>query len=199
MRPTQVRVGFVSVVRPTFKGDSATAARGSLAGLERLGQELGFEVVVPHLPPAGPVAAGRTLPTFSVHDGPAALRAAEQLAAADLDFLLIQHTTFATGELLTPLLRACSRVGVWALPESAGGGAGTGPLPLNSLCGLNMTLSYAEGMRRSAEGPGAAAEARVKWFYGSVDASWFRSRLSATIGALRALRTLASARVLQIG
>ena len=62
-----------------------------------------------------------------------------------------------------------------------------------------MTLSYAEGMRRSAEGPGAAAEARVKWFYGSVDASWFCSRLSVTIGALRALRTLASARVLQIG
>ena len=121
-----MRVGFVSVVRPTFKGDSATAARGSLAGLERLGQELGFEVVVPHLPPAGPVAAGRTLPTFSVHDGPAALRAAEQLAAADLDFLLIQHTTFATGELLTPLLRACSRVGVWdrAGPGGTAGMAG---------------------------------------------------------------------------
>ena len=94
------------------------------------------------------------------------------------DFLLIQHTTFATGDLLIPLLHAARRVGVWALPESSGGRGDTGPLPLNALCGLNMTMSFLEH-------PEVAKREPVKWFYGEAGSSWFRARLLPTLAALR--------------
>lgn len=183
----------MSVIRPVFKGPSVAAAVSSLEELERLGTQLGFEVVIPDLAGAVRAASGAPLPSYAVHDAEAAARAAAQLREAALDFLLIQHTTFATGDVLTPLLQACERVGVWALPEAPGGAeAGGGPLPLNSLCGVNMTLSYLGAPEVAKAGP-------VKWFYGRADSDWFVARLSSTVAALRGLKALSEARVLHIG
>ena len=196
MRPQALRIGFVSVIRPAFKGASVAAAGASVAELERLGDQLGFQLVLPHLTHAVRTADGSTVPPYAVSEAEAAALAASQLRAADLDLLLIQHTTFATGELLAPLLSACERTGVWALPErgtGAGDTAGTsGPLPRNSLCGLNMTLSYLSSPEVNKQQP-------VKWFYGPADSSRFVERLAVTVAALRGLRALESARVLQIG
>lgn len=171
------RIGFVSVIRPAFKGDGAAAARRSLDGLGGLADELGFELV----------DLGRP-----VTDAQEAERAAAELAERELDLLLVQHTTFATGDVVAPLLHAVKQVGVWGLPESAGGGGARGPLPLNSLCGLNMTLSLLDA-------PQVAKRERVKWFYGDVASPGFRRRLAPTVAALRGLRALATARVLAIG
>ncbi len=172
-----LRLGFVSVMRPLFKGDSAGAAARSLAGLRVLGKELDFELFSP---------------AVAASDPETATQAARELQAQELDFLLIQHSTFATSELLLPLLRACKRVGVWALPESAGNGSARGPLPLNSLCGLNMTLSFLDHPKLAKREP-------VKWFYGEMDSAWFRARLEPTLAALRALKAIEGARILQIG
>lgn len=188
-----LRIGFVGIVRPLFKGDSPGAASRSLKQLRALGEELGFEVVTPEVTGnEAHAATGRAIPGFAVSNLAAAEQAARQLAAQDLDLLLIQHTTFATGELLVPLLHAAERVGVWALPEAAGNGGEGGPLPLNALCGLNMTLSLLEH-------PKVAKREPVKWFYGEAESVWFRERLVPTLLALRGLRALGSARVLQIG
>lgn len=186
----KLRLGFVSVIRPAFKGDAAAAAHASREQLERLGQLHGFDLAVAnaqrgeHGVPAG-------LPHFSVHDSASAERAAAELRAAQLDLLLVQHTTFATGEVLAPLLRLGVRVGLWALPEVAAGEAYRGPLPFNSLCGVNMTLSYL--------GAPEVATGEAKWFYGHADSEWFQARLRVTLAALRGLRALEHARVLQIG
>ena len=161
------RIGFVSVTRPAFKGDGAGAARRSLDGLERLGERLEFDLV----------ASTRT-----VRDADEAARAAAELGREGLDYLLVQLTTFATGDVVAPLLAATGRIGLWGLPEEAGGWR-EGPLPLNSLCGLNMTLSLLDA-------PQIAKTEPVKWFYGTAEAPAFQRRLAATVGALRGLAAL---------
>jgi L-fucose isomerase-like protein len=175
----RLKIGFVSVIRPLFKGDSQGVAAKSEVGLRRLGDELGFELVTS---------------AQVVTDPDSAEHVAHELKDLELDFLLIQHTTFATGDLLAPLLKAAARVGVWAVPEGAGLGPGTltGPLPLNALCGLTMTMSLLDHPKVAKRGP-------VKWFYGEVGGDWFRARLTPTLAALRGLKTLEGARILQIG
>lgn len=192
MTPAPLRLGFVSVIRPAFKGDSARAANLSLDHLTALGQEHGFVVVTPEVATTHHAATGAQLPNFAVHDAQTAAHAARQLRAAKVDFLLLQHTTFATGDVMEPLFRAAERVGVWAVPEVPEGQPYAGPLPLNSLCGLNMTLSFLDS-------PRVATGAPVKWFYGAAQSEWFQSRLLVTLAALRGLKALAEARVLQIG
>jgi L-fucose isomerase-like protein len=188
-----LRVGFVSVIRPLFKGDSPAAARRSLDGLRALGRQEGFEVITPEVTGNEPHAAsGEALPPFAVSTPAAAEQAAEQLRARALDMLLIQHTTFSTGDLLVPLLHVAKRVGVWALPEEAGGMGERGPLPLNALCGLNMTLSFLDRPEVRKEGP-------VKWFYGEVTSPGFRERWQPTVAALKGLKAVEGARVLQLG
>ncbi len=173
---TRPRIGFVSVTRPAFKGDGTGAARRSLDGLERLAERFGFELV----------ASGRP-----VRDADEAARAAAELSQEGLDYLLVQLTTFATGDVVAPLLAATAHIGLWGLPEEAGGWR-EGPLPLNSLCGLNMTLSLLDA-------PQIAKAEPVKWFYGKAEAPAFQRRLAATVGALRGLAALRGARILAIG
>lgn len=173
-----LRIGLVGVVRPLFKGDGTGVFERSRAALAGWGQRDDFELVVP---------------SVLVQDPPSSELAARELSDSSLDFLLIQHSTFATGDLLSPLLRSAARVGVWAVGESFRGvPTRTGPVPLNSLCGLNMTMSLAdlarEGMAR-----------QVKWFYGDPDTGWFRERFETTLSALRGLQAVETARILHVG
>jgi hypothetical protein len=179
-----VRTGFVATVRPAFKGDGEAVARRGLRALQERAPALGAELVATEgvvLDAADAIAAGR------------------RLEAAELDVLVVQHATFATGDLLAPLLAAAPRVIVWGVPESAGGRSDRpgvdgrrGPLPLNSLCGLNMTLSFAEGPRGGARGP-------VGWCYGDVDDPALHARLQILFAAERGALALRRARVLSIG
>ena len=171
------RIGFVSVTRPAFKGDGAAAASASIEKLGALAERLGFELV-----PAGQ----------RVSDSDDARRVAAALAEAGLDYLLVQLTTFATGDVVAPLVQGVRRVGLWGLPESAGGLGREGPLPLNSLCGLTMSLSLLDTPQVGKEEP-------VKWFYGEADASTFERRLAVTVDALRGLAAVEAARILAIG
>lgn len=190
MTPT---IGFVAVIRPLFKGDSPTAAIRSLEQLSSLGERLGFRVISPSLPGEQVhQASGAWLPRFAVHDIESARQAARWASDEQPDLLLIQHTTFATGDLLAPLLASQLPAGLWALPESSGRPGRGGPLPLNSLCGLNMTLS-------SLGHPEVDRDLPVKWFYGEADSPWFEQRLQPTLIALRSLSALRGARILDIG
>ena len=185
-----LRIGFVALIRPLFKGDSPRLVRESLAALTALGQAWGFTVVTPTVTnPDRHLATGQEIPSCAVSSPETAQQAARQLAESDLDLLLIQHATFATGELLAPLVNAAQRVGVWALPEPE---VKSGPLPLNALCGLTMTLSLLKC-------PQVGKHAPVKWFYGPVGEERFQRRLLPTVAALRGLKALEAARILQIG
>lgn len=188
-----LRIAFVPVIRPLFKGDAPRATERALRGLRSLGETLGFEVATPRVDsPATHAATGAPLPAYAVSDADEARRAATQVEALEPDLLLILHATFATGDLLAPLLGAARRVGVWALPEASSGAPPTGPLPLNALCGLAMTMSLLDR-------PEVARDAPVKWFYGGADEDRFRDRLEVTVAALRGLRAVEGARIARIG
>lgn len=174
-----LRVAFAAVIRSAFKGDGEGVAR---RGYARLGELAGAALIGD---------------AHHVRDAAEAQALASLLASEDLDLLVIQHATFATGDLLAPLLGVAERVVVWAVPERAGarleGPDGVrGPLPLNSFCGLNMTLSFAEQAR-------FGARSRLGWCYGDAHDPRVASRLRAQLAAARAARAWRDTRVLAIG
>lgn len=179
-----VRIGFVSVERDAFKGDASALTERAARDLRALGGEDGYELVrAPE----------------SVADVASATRMGAWLAAQPLDLVVVLHATFATGDLLAPLLRAQPRVCVWGVPEREGLplrrlGIRTdlSPLPLNSLCGLNMTLSLLEE-------PAVDVHRPVKWLWGAAQGDAFRGRWRTTVRALHGLRAVERARILQIG
>lgn len=179
-----VTIGLVSVERDAFKGDAGAVADRAAASLLRLGAAHRYELLRAPEPVDGPERSERM---------------AAWAASQHLDLLVVLQATFATGDLLAPLLRAAPRVGVWAVPERdglplrrQGIRPDLTPLPLNSLCGLTMTLSLLDH-------PAAATDRPVKWFWGSPDSDAFIRRWTTTTRALHGLRALERARVLQIG
>lgn len=168
-----VRLGLVPIVRPLFRGARMGLQEQSRDALAALGPELGFTLVYAAAP---------------VQDADEALTRAREVgdlaASGTLDLLMIQHITFATGDLITPFLELPIPLGLWALPEVAA----VGPLPQNALCGLNLSLSLPV--------PRALP---VKWFYGSAGDPGFRARLAATTQALRGVMAVRRARILWIG
>ena len=174
-----LRVAFVAVLRSAFKGDGEAVATRSQARLAELAD--GALIGDAHL----------------VRDAADAEQLARALQGGDLDLLVIQHATFATGDLLAPLLGCAERVVVWGVPERAGAREGgpdgvTGPLPLNSFCGLNMTLSFAEQAR-------FGSRSRLGWCYGDPDDPRLSARLTAQLAAARAAHAWRRTRVLAIG
>jgi L-fucose isomerase-like protein len=112
--------------------------------------------------------------------------AAREIQAANVDFLLVQISSFCGGEALAPFAQLQTPLGLWAVPEPTA----SGPLPLNSLCGLNLYASIL----------GVKAKGRAfKWFYGLSGDEQFLSRLRVTLCALQARKALATARIGLIG
>ena len=188
MRP--LRIAHVALARPAFKGDAPSAVRRSRDGLAAAAERLGFELVTPAGGAARHPRDDAALPPATVTSAEEAHAVAAALRGDPPDLLLLQHVTFATGDLIAPLVGAAPRLAVWALPE---GELETGPLPFNALCGLQMTLSML-GTPQLGHG-----DAPVKWLHGEVSEDRFLAPFAATVAALRALRTIAEATVLRIG
>ncbi len=166
-------LALISIQRPLFRGDKEAAFQRSLDELKPLCEAEGVELAVYPRP---------------VDDGATAVKAAAWLDALEPHFALVQMTTFATGEMLEPLADACSRLGVWAIPEDSR----EGPLPLNSLCGANMYLNILARSRRGGDAQG-------KWFYGYPSDPLFVGRFRATAAALRGLAALQGAVIGLVG
>ena len=184
-----LRIAHVALVRPAFKGDAARAARRSREGVRALVERLGAVLIEPDGGAARHPRGGAAFPAGVVSDEAEAHAVAAAVTAADVDLLLLQHVTFATGELVAPLIEAAPRLAVWASPEP---GPGRGPLPFNALCGMQMTLSLLDAPPLQRDDP-------VRWFHGEVDEARFARPFATTVAAVRAARAVATARVLRIG
>lgn len=184
-----LRIAHVALVRPGFKGDAAAEARRSRDGLRALLERLGAELIELAGGAARHPRDGGAFPRGVVTDAAEAASVAAALASADADLLLLHHVTFATGELVVPLIEAAPRLAVWASPEP---GPGRGPLPFNALCGMQMTLSLLDVPPLERRDP-------VRWFHGAADEPRFVRPLATTVAALRAARAAETARVLRIG
>jgi L-fucose isomerase-like protein len=170
---TTIQVGLVPIVRPLFRGARLGLVETSAQALRDLGARFGFTI------------AYTAPPIQEIADAHARAAEMEHLRrAGELDLVLIEHVTFATGDLILPLLDLDLPVGLWALPEVTT----SGPLPQNALCGLNLSLS----LPTSRTMP-------VKWFYGSATDSQFQDRLSLTLHAMRGVRAIRDARLLWVG
>lgn len=168
-----IRVGLIPVVRPLFRGAGMGLQESSRRSLEALAPALGF--VLEYV--ADPVTDGDQARARAREIG-------QRHREGSLDLVLVEHVTFATGDLIMPFLELPVALGIWALPEATT----RGPLPQNALCGLNLSLSLQT--RR---------EVPVKWFYGAADDADFRRRLEVTLRALRGVKAVRESRLLWIG
>lgn len=122
-----------------------------------------------------------------ITNGAEAVKAKMLIAQMKPDFLMIQLSTFAAGEILIPLAETGVKIGLWGIPEVTENGA----IPNNSFCGVNM---YA-GILTQYLG----YEPKYKWFYGDVEDELFLSRFRVTVKALKAIKHLSSAKIGLVG
>lgn len=169
----KIRIGLVGVSQLSFPGDKAGVFEKSKRQMELLSGEMDFELVT------------YDAQVINEEDARSAVKALE---AKGIDFLLVQHTSFAAGALALVFARANARLGFWAIRE----GAKDGPVPFNSLCSINMHSSIVAHYLKDLR-------IKVKWFYGGVEEEQFRKRLLVTVRALRAIKNLKKSRVALIG
>jgi len=105
-----------------------------------------------------------------------------------IDLLLVQTTTFGSGEIIEVLAGSSPWLGLWAVPESRE----TGTMPLNSLCGVNF---YGAVLSTYLKRGGF----KFKWFYGNPDQAIFEDSLLVTLRALNAIKLLRQSRIANIG
>ena len=128
MNPSEIRIGFVPIARPTFDLD---LARQVTAQLYAAVQIAGYQLV-----------GSQELVT----DGPGMDERIDMLKAANIDMILMAQASFADSAMLLQLARAIrAPLLMWALPEEQVGGR----LRINSFCGINLA---AHGLRRAGSG-----------------------------------------------
>ncbi|GBE20878.1 MAG TPA: hypothetical protein ENH00_12665 [Actinobacteria bacterium] len=169
----RLRIGYVGVAFTSYFGEEYNQYERAIDGLTTLSESLDFDLVPIRQP---------------VTDIGLAERAAGELRAGDIDYLLIQCATVASGELLPPLASVVPRVGVWGTPDPHQ----EGPIEIHSLVAVNHYTSIIQRYLGS-EGP------VYKWFFGHVDDDRFVGRFEITVRALRAIKRMSTARIGWIG
>ncbi|MEN3043578.1 MAG: hypothetical protein ABDH59_09860, partial [Fervidobacterium sp.] len=114
--------------------------------------------------------------------------AKKQMEDENVDFLLVQSTSFSSGYLIQQFAQASAFLGLWAVPESTK----YGPLPLNSFCNMNLNMSQLDRFL-------SYLKKDAKWFYGYPKDEIFKKRFTTTLRALRAIKNIFGSRFLLIG
>ncbi|HIQ05440.1 MAG TPA: fucose isomerase, partial [Anaerolineae bacterium] len=154
MESTGIRLGLVSLARPTFDIPLATrVAAQARSQLERAGFSL-------------------TGPETLVTDVSEARKATQELAINPPDLLLVFQATFADSTMVMSLAREVDApLLLWAVPEVRAGGR----LRLNSLCGINLaahalkrTRCHYDFVYAAADDPAALERVRTVALAGRV-------------------------------
>ena len=169
----KLAIGLVGTYFPNFAAERYTVYPRAVAALEELAAEWDFHLVA--------IQPG-------VQTAEQAETARRQLEDAGVDFLLVQASSFALGDVILPLARMDVPLGLWAVPEPSL----EGEIPLNSLTGLNLFASIVRTSLEERRSP-------FKWFYGEADDERFRRRLRLTVQALTALKRLRQTRLALVG
>ena len=123
--PPDIRIGFAPIARPTFDLD---LARKLTARVYQRVNRIGYQVI-----------GTQDL----VMDNESVEARIAELAAADVDMILLLQASFADGAMALQLARAIDApLLLWALPEAQVGGR----LRINSFCGINLA---GHGLRRA--------------------------------------------------
>jgi len=170
----KLTIGLVGTSQLSFPGDKAGAFQKSAEGLRTYAEELGFNLFT---------YKGTVITEED------ARKAVSELEHQNIDFLLVQNTSYSAGNLSLAFAKMKNVwLGLWAIPEYAEDGA----VPFNSLCSINMHQSIIYHYLKDYN-------IRVKWFYGDVCDEQFKRRLSVTVRALRAIKGLKKSRIALVG
>ncbi len=169
----KLRIGLAGAFFPNFDALKLGVYQRSKEHLHALAHSLDFELVA--------VEEG-------VKSQDEASRAARQLEAAGVDFLLIQASSFSLGDVVLPLVDVDVPLGLWFLPEPSF----EGEIPLNSLTGFNLFASIIRLHLQERRLP-------FKWFFGEAASPRFRRRLEITVRAMAALTRLSKTKIGLIG
>ena len=167
MNPSDIRIGFVPIARPTFDLDLARQETAKV--YEAIGQA-GFTIL-----------GSQDL----IMDGAAIDARIAELAAAEIDMILMLQASFADSTMVLQLARAIDApLLMWALPEEQVGGR----LRINSFCGINLA---GHGLRR--------AGIRYDYIYAAPDDAAAQEKLRNVAVAAGIKRRLAGTRIGRLG
>lgn len=166
-----LKLAYIGTHLSSYLADEYQVFEKSIKGLKNLAKTLGFEL-------------------SSIHTHVSSRQEAQQIAdtleAQSIDFVLLQNTTFAMGDLVLEFANRSFRLGIWATEEPVREGA----IPLNNFVSMNLQA----GILRRYVKPQA-----FKWFYGLPEHPWFAKRLEPSLAALRGIKHLSHAKIGLIG
>ena len=174
-----LKVGLAGASQHSFPGDKDAQYARSIGEMRDFAARLGFDLWV---------YEKQVIDTRDAEAAAAAVRAAE------VDFLMLQCTSFSAGSLAPVFARMPGvRLGLWAIEESMDGlrRAEDGAVPLNSFCSINM---YAAIIGHYVDN-----YMPFKWFYGNAGHPLLDARLAVTVRALTAIKNLRRSRLALIG
>ena len=167
MNTSDIRIGFMPIARPTFDLD---LAREMTARVHERICAIQYDVV-----------GSQEL----VMDGEAVEVRIAELAAADIDMILMLQASFADSTMVLQLAKAIDApLLMWALPEARVGGR----LRINSFCGINLA---AHGLQR--------AGLRYDYVYAAPDDVAAYKKLRDFARAARVKRRLSGSRIGRLG
>ncbi|VAW04925.1 hypothetical protein MNBD_ACTINO02-2011 [hydrothermal vent metagenome] len=169
----RLKVGYVGVAFTSYFAEEYNQYGRAIDGLRVLSEQMDFDLVSIAYP---------------VTDVALAEKAANELRAGEVDYLMIQCASVASGELLPPLGAVAPRIGIWGTPDPDR----DGPIKIHSLVAVNH---YASIVRRylGQDGP------MFKWFFGHVDDDDFILPFVITVRALQAIKAMSTATVGWLG
>lgn len=134
---------------------------------------------------AGAAGADVEVIAHPVADAAGARAAAAALTGADVDAVVLCHTTFTMGEVTEALVVAGHRLVHWALAEPRH----HGDIPLNGFVSAHLGAGL-EHQR---------TDGTPAWLFGADDDAWFGQRMRTLVGALRVDRALRSTSIGLVG
>lgn len=169
----KLKIGYAGVAFSTYYAEENDQYNRAIRGLEKLAAELDFELVA--------------IP-YGLTDDDLVAQAATELKAADLDFLLLESATCASGDAVILMSKVAPRMGIWSTPDPKKEGG----IQIHGLVMLNQYSSIFKRYLRHEN-------VNYKWFYGHADSDMFRHRFGITVRALKAIKAMSQARVGWIG
>ena len=118
----KLKVGYAGVAISSYYAEEYNQYERAINGLDALSKEWDFELV--------PIHEG-------LLDADSASRAARQLRAEGIDFLMLENAACSMGEQLIPLAKAAPRMGLWATPDPAQ----EGEIKIHSVVSMSMYAS----------------------------------------------------------
>jgi len=178
----KLTVGLVSSGQLSFPGDKEAQFKRSVNEMQNFAKSLNFDLWV----------YKKHIITESDAE-----EAANAIQANNIDFLMLQCTSFSAGFLapvFAKLYKRCgTRLGLWAIEESMDGmnNVEDGAMPLNSLCSINM---YAGIIGHYVDNT-----LPFKWFFGNAGQTFLDDRFSVTVRVLTAIKNLNNSKVALVG